>query len=294
MARPGITPAQFNEAMAELVTAGSSPSKVTLKMLAERLPASNSTLVRMRNAYLEAHPETRPVARELPIDIVASIEAYGDRRESVAREELGSQLAHAKASEVALLAEAKELGDELEEARATSAQLGSRNSELTGQLEQQVHEIAELKDMLSKTQEKLSLTERDLHAAHAIAQAADGRVQEIRLSADRQMEQLRAELAQARTDQVAAERRVASAVSEAAAAKARLEGLQAAQASQQSHLDEVQTSVRRLEPEAVRAAAAAAEVDGLRREVERQDKTIAMLRDLCARPAGAAGTPART
>ncbi|MCK9687260.1 hypothetical protein [Scleromatobacter humisilvae] len=294
MPRPGITPVQFNEAMAEFVSAGSSPSKVTLKMLAERLPASNSTLVKMRNAYLEAHPETKPVARELPIDIVASIESYGDRRESVAREELGNQLAQAKAAEVALLTETKELGDELEEVRATSAQLGSRNSELTGQLEQQVREIAELKDMLSKVQGRLSLTERDFHAAQAIAQAADGRVQEIRSSADRQMEQLRAELAQARAGQVDAERRVASAVSEAAAAKAHLVGLQEAQASRQSHLDEVQASVRRLEPEAVRAAAAAAEVDGLKREVARQDETIAMLRDLCARPAGAVATPATT
>jgi len=225
---------------------------------------------------------------------VASIEAYGDARETAARTELGDQVLQLKSSEQALLNETRELSDLSDELRGKVEELSTRNATLEGQTAQQTTEIASLKSELAAAHEKASELERELHAAQAEAQAANGRVDEIRLSTDKQLERLQGDVDQARAAQVAAEQRAVSAEKQAVAAEAHLEGERDAKGTLKVGSDRMSDTLKRLEAdlqaagkrvenEATRAAAAEATVAGLRDQLAQSNATQELLRGMLER-----------
>jgi chromosome segregation ATPase len=196
----------------------------------------------------------------------------------------------------------------VEELRTKVEELSTRNATLEGQTNQQATEIASLKTELGASNDRATTVERDLHVAQAEAQAANGRVDEIRLSTDKQLERLQASVDQARAAQSAAEERAVQAEKRAVAAEAHLEGERDAKGTLATGNDrmlgtltqlqsELQGAIKRVEGEATRAAAAEATVAGLRDQLAQANSTQDLLRGMLERrgeqvPAAGADTNA--
>lgn len=287
MGRPGIPYETFRKVADAYVEAGTPAAKVTLKMLAEKIAASNSSLVRDKRKWLAAQPQVKQVAREMPVDIVASIEAYADRRVHATREDLGEQLQQAEATELALLAEANDLTEELEALRKESGVLATDMIVLDAQNKRQASEITELKSNLESATDRASATTHALHAAQGDAQAAIGRMDELRVSTDRQLAKLYAELELARVAHAAveqrameADRRAADSEMRAVAAEAHLEGERKAKAALEAQVSALQGGVKPAQADAARAAAAEASNAGLHAQISLLNLTIATFREL--------------
>lgn len=271
MARPGISQGQFNQAMEQFVASGTPASKVTLRMLAEKLAASNSTLLRFKNLYTEAHPVTVAVTHALPGDVVAGIVAYADRREALAREDLGEQLSQAKAAESALLAEVAEVSAELEELRTAAADVATKNATLAGQNGQQALELTNLRADLIALGDRAAGLKNELHTAQAEAQAAQGRVDEIRTATSRQLQKMEGELGESNVARARAEARAADAEKRAGVLEAQLAAERTARALVESQAAELGKALAQSQAkghaDALRAATAEATAAGLREQV---------------------------
>lgn len=287
MGRPGITYETFTSVADAYVEAGTPAAKVTLKMLAEKLAASNSSLVKFKRKWISTQPQIKQQIREMPIDIAASIEAYADRRVHATREDLGEQLQQAEATELALLAEANDLAEELEALRKESRVLATDMIVLDAQNKRQSSEITELKSNLESATDRASATTHALHAAQGDAQAAIGRMDELRVSTDRQLTKLYAELELARVAHAAveqrameADRRAADSEMRAVAAEAHLEGERKAKGALEAQVSALQGDVKPAQADAARAAAAEASNVGLHAQISLLNLTIATFREL--------------
>ena len=287
MGRPGIPYEIFEKVADAYVEAGTPAKQVTLKMLAEKIAASNSTLVRYKRRWLAAQPQVRQVAREMPVDIVASIEAYADRRVRATRDDLGEQLQQADATELALLAEANDLTEELEALRKESGAQATDMIVLDAQNKRQASEITELKSSLESATDRSSATTHALHVAQGDVQAATGRMDELRVSTDRQLAKLYAELDLARLAHAAveqrameADRRAADSDMRAVAAEAHLEGERKAKGALEAQVSALQGGVKPAQADAARAAAAEASNAGLHAQISLLNLTIATFREL--------------
>lgn len=220
----------------------------------------------------------------LAADLMRALNAAAD----VARDKVQERLdqVQAELNEAVAAGEASDV--RIEELTGELAARTSERDSMAGQLGERTTEAAALKATVAALQEKNASMERDLHAAQATAQAAVGRIEEIRQATDRQLEQARGELEKARGGQVDAERRAHEAEKEAVAAKAHLESERVAKTALDVHLAELQAAIRRLEPDAARALGAEATVTELRAQLALHQETTVMLRGLIAKDGGVA------
>jgi chromosome segregation protein len=241
----------------------------------------------------EWRQKERPVEQQefaaLPDDLARTVLGALNSAAAVGRAKVESRLQQVQA-------ELRELAEAGEGAEArfedVSQELASRTSErdsVRGQLTQRNGEVEELKAALAAATERVAALEATINAAKTEAQEASGRVDEIRVSTDKQLAQMRIERDEARAGHAEADRRAVAAEKESVAAAARLEGERAAKAALEAQVAELKASVAALQPDAARAGAATAELVGLRREIDRADKTIIMLRDLVPKTEGGDG-----
>lgn len=211
MARPGITQVQFNEVMEAQARQTGDPHKVTYAMLLGRLPASASTIRRMRAEYLQQHPKVQAFSRELPSDVVSAILSLCERREGEARRELSEQLHDDATLSERLGKECQELNDYLAEARSEAQQLATCNATFTGQLTQQASELATVRDELTVSVARVARLEQELNEARSAALAVTGRMDEIRAQSKARLEEAKRELQLAKEACAQAEHRAVSA-----------------------------------------------------------------------------------
>lgn len=168
-----------------------------------------------------------------------------------------------------LTAQLEQLGED------TSARTSERDA-IRGELSTRTSEIAELKSQLTAARQRIASLERDVTAAHTNEQAAMGRVDEIRVAADK----LEAKLAisevqrnQAREERAAAQAALQGEKARADAAEAREISLgdeikQLRERVNQSALAGV-AAARALAAASERATGCAARVQDLQRQLER-------------------------
>lgn len=290
-ARNRVEYKDFERVVNEFVGAGTPLNRITLKMLIDRLGGSNSTHIAYRERYIREHqqPALQP---QLPGTISAAILAFGDQRAETVRAELAAEFAQERESTQGLMAELKQVEQDLAVANARIQDLATKNATLEGQASQQAAELAELKQNHAQLTERATTLERDLHVAQAEVQGSNGRVEEIRAAADRQVQRLREELQQAREEARASQLRAAEAEKAQVAADARLEGERHNCQSLQARVSELQETVARLEGDALRAVAADAAAAGLRDNVKVLSETLAILKGLVGPPADATVTSA--
>jgi chromosome segregation ATPase len=224
---------------------------------------------------------------QLPAQLAADISRALVAASSVAREKGEERLAQLQAEldELVVVGEAAE--NRLDELAQEVAARTSERDSMAGQLAQRVDEVTELKAALAAANERSVTLERALHTAQSEAQAANGRVDEIRQSTERQFNKLQAEGEQARKSQTVAERAAVDAEKRAVAAEAHLASERAAKAVLDAHVAELQDSLKRVEGDGARAAAAEASAAGLREQVTLLTQTLSMMRSLLE----AAGKP---
>ncbi len=156
---------------------------------------------------------------------------------------------------------------------------------MAGQLSDRTNETTELKTALLAALEKLGALERELHVAQVKAQAAGGRVEEVRESTDRLLSKMQRELDQARTGQAKAEHRATEAEKLVARTQAHIDDERSAKTVLSAHVGELQAAVKSLEGSSARAAAAEASTAGLTNQVAWLNETVAMLRSMVPTPA---------
>jgi len=214
--------------------------------------------------------ENRPVdaaeVPRLPAQLAADIARALTAAAAVAREKVEERLARVQA----------EFDELLSAGQANEARI----EELTQELAERTAETAEVRASLASTSEKAATLERELHAAQADAQAANGRVDEIRQATERQLAKMQAELDQERVGLAEAQLGRVEAEKRAVAAEAHLEGERAARAHLEAQCRELQGDVKRLEGEAARAASAEASAVGLREQLALLNNTVDMLRGM--------------
>lgn len=235
---------------------------------------------------LKDRPIDKAETPQLPGQLAADILRALNAASAVGREKAEERLVQVQAEldELATLGEANEARiDEL------AQDLASRTSErdsMAGQLAERTAEVATLKAALATAQERAAALEREKLAAQAEAQAANGRVDEIRQATERQLMKMQSDLDGARASQVEIERRAIDAEKRLAGADARLEGERSARASLEGQVAELQSAVKRQESDAARAAAAEAAAAGLRQQVQLLNETVTMLRGMLPTPEG--------
>jgi len=215
---------------------------------------------------------------QLPAQLAADISRALVAAASVAREKVEERLAVLQ-GELDELAAAGEVAEaRIEELQTEVTARTSERDSMTGQLAERTAEVVELKAALTTATDKAAGLERDLHAAQSQAQAAEGRVDEIRQATDRQVTKMQTDVDQARAGLLEAQRHATDAEKEAVGALAHLDGERAAKAVLEAQVGELQATVRRLEGDAARAAAAEASASGLREQVALLTGTVDMLR----------------
>jgi len=196
------------------------------------------------------------------------------------------QLAQSRAEVAELAAAGEALEARVDELAQDLAARTSERDSMAGQLAERTAEAQELKAGLAAATTRVSTLERELHTAQAAAQAADGRVEEIRAASERQSERFEGELAKARAAETAATQRAIDAEKLAVGAQAHLEGERSAKAALEAQVADLQRRVKQLEAEAARAAAAEAAAAGLRDQVGLLNETNALLRGMVPKAAG--------
>lgn len=219
-------------------------------------------------------------APALPPQLTAEIGRSLNAVASIAREKVEEKLALVQAELNELVATGEGHEARIEELTQELAARASERDSMAGQLAERTAEVSELKTTLGAVQERAAATERELHVAQADAQAAIGRVDEIRSSMDKQLAKVQAELDQARAGQAEAAARASEAEKHVVGAEAHLDGERAAKKLLEAHVAELQSAVKRLENDASRASAAEAAAAGLRDQVRLLNETVAMLRGM--------------
>src|SRR4051812_30421079 len=159
---------------------------------------------------------------QLPAQLTADISRALVAAASVAREKVEERLAVLQ-GELDELAAAGEVAEaRIEELQTEVTARTSERDSMTGQLAERTAEVVDLKAALTAATDKASGLERDLHAAQAQAQAAEGRVDEIRQATDRQVTKLQTDVDQARAGLLEAQRHATDAEKEAVGALAHL------------------------------------------------------------------------
>lgn len=228
--------------------------------------------------------ENRPIdaaeVPQLPAQLAADISRALNAAASVAREKVEERLSRVQAEFDELVAVGEGSEARIDELVQELAARTSERDSMAGQLAERTAEVAELKIALATATDKAATLERELHAAQAEAQAANGRVDEIRQATDRQLTKMQADLDQSRAGQADAQRRGTEAEKHVVAAEAHLDGERAAKSALEAQVIELQGSVKRLEGEAARAAGAEASAAGLREQMVLLNDTVVMLRGL--------------
>jgi len=242
---------------------------------------SPNTIQRHLNTWrVKDRPMDAADVPQLPAQLAGDIGRALNAAASGAREQVEERLAQVQAEFDDLVAVGEASEGRIEELlQELSARTSERDS-MAGQLAERTTEVAELKASLATANDKVATMERELHAAQAEAQAANGRVDEIRQATDRQLTKMQAELDQARAGQVDAEHRVVEADKRAVASEAHLDGERSAKAALETQVGDLQGAVKRLGGDAARAAAAEASATGLRDQVALLNETVAMLRQM--------------
>lgn len=219
-------------------------------------------------------------APKLPPQLAGDIARALEAAASVAREEVGGRLTQVQVEldELAATGEANEARIE-EMAQALEARTSERDS-MAGQLAERTSELEESKTQLLAARDTGAILERELHAAHADAQAAKGRVDEIRQATERQLAKMQTELDRARVQFVDAERRAAEAEKRAASTEGRLEGERSAKKVLEAGVAELKATVERLEGEAARVHRAEAMAAGLRENLASVNATVDLLKGM--------------
>lgn len=217
---------------------------------------------------------------QLPAQLAADISRALVAAASVAREKGEERLAQLQGELDELVAGGEAAEARIEELQQDVAARTSERDSMAGQLAQRTEETAELKAGLAAANERAATLERELHAAQAEAQAANGRVDEIRQSSERQAAKLESEIQQAHARQADAERRAIDAEKRAVAAEAHLESERSAKSELDINVAALKQTVKRLEPDASRAAAAEAGAQGMREQITLLSETVTMLRSL--------------
>ncbi len=242
---------------------------------------SPNTIQRHLNTWrVKDRPMDAAEVPQLPPQLAADIGRALNAAASVAREKVEERLAQVQAEFDDLVAVGEAAEGRIEELLQELAARTSERDSMAGQLAQRSDEVAELKASLAAATDKAASMERELHAAQAEAQAANGRVDEIRQATDRQLNKMQTELNQARAGQLDAERRAIDADKRAVASEAHLDGERAARTTLDAQVAQLQDGLKRLGGDAARAAAAEAAAAGLRDQVALLSDTVAMLRQM--------------
>jgi len=289
MARPSaVTYEQVAAVANNLVSAGNkNPSAVAVREeLAKRAApgaptGSPNTIQRHLDEWRRRE---RPVdaveAPQLPAQLAADIARALSAAATHAREQVEEKLALVQGE----LDELAAVGERNEATMEQLAQdLAARTSErdtMAGQLADRTAELANVKSDLLVAQERVAQLERSIHEAQATAQAAEGRVEEIRASTERQLAHAQESLASARTDAAQARDQAVNAEKRAVGAEARLEGAQKALETATQQLATASADLQRLQGEATRAAAAEATLRGHQEQVALLNNTVEMLKKL--------------
>jgi len=231
----------------------------------------------------ESRPMDAAEAPPLPAQLAADISRALTAAASFAREKVEERLAQVQAEFDDLVAVGEANEARIEDLVQDLASRTSERDSMAGQLAERTSEVAELKSALTAVADKSATLERELHTAQAEAQAADGRVDEIRQATGRQLAKMQDELDQARAGQADAQHRAAEAEKRAVAADAHLDGERAAKASLEAQVAGLQGAVKRLEGDSARAAGAEASAAGLREQMALLNDTVVMLKGLLGR-----------
>lgn len=219
---------------------------------------------------------------QLTADLLRALNVTAQLARAPVEEKLAqarSELEDLTATGEALEARADELSQDL------AARTSERDS-MAGQLADRTAEAQELKAGLANATNRVSMLERDLHTAQAAAQAAEGRVDEIRAASERQSERFEGELSKARAAEAVSTKRAIDAEKIAVGAQAHLDGERSAKAALVAQVADLQRRLQQLDAEAARAAAAEAAAAGLRDQVGLLTETNTMLRAMVPKAAG--------
>ncbi|MCK6433165.1 MAG: DNA-binding protein [Aquabacterium sp.] len=290
MARPtAVTYEQVAAVANNLVAAGNrNPSAAAIREeLAKRAPPGTPTgsPTTIQRHLTEWRQRDRPVEAieppQLPHQLAAEIARALSSAADHARE-LGEQrLATAQAEMAELVAAGERSEATIEQLSVDLAARTSERDAMTGQLADRTAELASTRASLEQMQHRHALMEREVQEAQATAQAAVGRVDEIRASTDRQLAQLQQMLDQAHNLSERVHAQATDAEKRAVAAEARLAAVAGELERVRTQLAERSAEAQRLQPEQARAAAAEAAASGLREQV-------ALLKSMLAPDAAAA------
>lgn len=222
---------------------------------------------------LRERPVDAPiVAPVLPAQLAADINRALNSAATVAREECEARLELVRGELADLAASGEAYESTIDELTQALAARTSERDTLAGQLDAMGTKAAELKLALDSTSERATVAERALLAAQADVMAANGRVDEIRGAAEKQVASVQAALDQVRAQLVAAEQKVIESDRRAVGAEANLTGERttglALDARVKDAVAELQTVRAVAQTDAARAAAAEALVGGLREQIE--------------------------
>lgn len=240
----------------------------------------NTIQAHLNRWRVENRPMDLAEVPQLPAQLAADISRALTACASVAREKVEERLAQVQAEFDELVAAGAAGEVRIEELAQELATRTSERDSMAGQLAERTAEVEKLKTAVATATEKAATLERELHAAQAEAQAADGRVDEIRQATERQLTKMQTDLDQARAGQADAQHHGIEAEKRAVAAEARLDGERAAKTALEAQVTELQGAVKRLEGEAARAAGAEASAAGLREQLVMLNETVVMLRGL--------------
>lgn len=289
MARPtSITYEQVAAIAHNLVAAGNkSPSAGAVREeLAKRSApgtpiGSPNTLQKHLDEWRRRERPADPIeAPQLPAQLAGDLARALSAVATHAREQVEERLAQVQVEldELAVIGERNELL--VEQLNLDLAQRTSERDAMAGQLEDRTNKLVELEAGLEAAQETIARLEREMLEAKATAQAATGRVEEIRTHTARQIEQMQVDLAKAQAAAADSAGRAAETQQKAVEALARLDGERAARLSLEGQLKSAAERAHALEGDSARAAAAEASATGLKEQVVLLTNTVEMLKSL--------------
>lgn len=274
-----LTYERFAAGADELVAAGTKPSRLTYRMLREKVGGSFTTIEGFLNTYRQSHPEVE-VDRSIPPDLHAALRAALARQRVEVEQAFAEQLSFEKRLNSELhdgLLSAEERLERLDE--ELQRRTTERDSSL-GQCTEVQAQVHALKEELTDALQRAEDVSRDALVAQSQLDVAKGSDKEFREQAEARLSSLRKELTCVTGQLKEANGQTKEAEVKLAEVRAHLEAEREAKAALKDQLSQTIASLQRHHAESVKAAVDAAEVESLRAQlsvVERGNNTLQKL-----------------
>lgn len=274
-----LTYDRFAAGADELVASGVKPSRLTYRMLREKVGGSNSTIEKYLKAYLDSRPNS-DLHKSIPPELVMTVTSVLARERSAAQSEFAEQLAFVEKQKDELLADLSGAEEVVEERTKQLVELATERDSARGQCAQLLDQLASVKEELSAALQQLEFVKHQASAGQSQLDVSKGTVEELRTQTEARLSAMRSELSAYATQSKDANRHAKEVEVKLAEARVHLEAERTARITLNERLCLTEAALQNHQTQAVKAAVDAAQVSSLKQQlalVQRGNATLEAL-----------------